>query len=112
MNVFLVATPFKFTAGNTSTLNQTEASTKKVFDLKASLARPITWKAHKGKLKPLENSTKSPVYIKTLSATKTKTNRYFIFFYMIWFLDYIFPAMMYITGVARQGPKDERHVCG
>ncbi|KAL4237452.1 Nucleolar and spindle-associated protein 1 [Mactra antiquata] len=68
------ATPFKFTAVNNSTLNSTVSSTKKTFDIKASLARPITWKAHKGKLKPLTTESKSPVYIKTNSAVKaTKT---------------------------------------
>jgi hypothetical protein len=70
---FPTATPFKFTA--TSTLNNTVTSSKK-FDLKASLARPITWKTHKGKLKPLEDSTKSPVYIKGHSAVKIKKDRY------------------------------------
>lgn len=62
-------TPFKFTAVNT-TLNTTVASAKK-FDLKASLSRPITWKAYKGKLKPLDSDKKSktPVYVKNSEKT-------------------------------------------
>ncbi|WAR19348.1 NUSAP-like protein [Mya arenaria] len=67
------ATPFKFTAGNT-TLNSTISSTKKnTFDLKASLARPVTWKTHKGVLKPLDDVTKSPVYVRT--AVKVQKER-------------------------------------
>ncbi|XP_060068427.1 nucleolar and spindle-associated protein 1-like [Ylistrum balloti] len=48
-------TPFKFSASNT-TLNDSKSTAKK-FDLKASLARPITWKTHKGTLKPLETAS-------------------------------------------------------
>ncbi|XP_045187094.2 nucleolar and spindle-associated protein 1-like [Mercenaria mercenaria] len=71
-----LTTPFKFTAVNPSTLNHTIASTKKpAFDLKASLARPITWKPHKGKLKPVDSTTKSPVYSKAVSAAKIKKDR-------------------------------------
>lgn len=50
------ATPFKFNASLNNTLNGS-MSAKKSFDLQASLARPITWKAHKGKLKPLNSQT-------------------------------------------------------
>ncbi|XP_033734028.1 nucleolar and spindle-associated protein 1-like isoform X2 [Pecten maximus] len=46
-------TPFKFNASINTTLDDSKSTTKK-FDLKASLARPITWKTHKGKLKPLD----------------------------------------------------------
>jgi len=76
---FSSATPFKFTAPLPSTLNKTVGSTKKVFDLQASLARPLSWKPHKGKLKQAESSTKSPVYAKSLSTVKTQKqqkNRY------------------------------------
>ncbi|KAH9489093.1 hypothetical protein Btru_057651 [Bulinus truncatus] len=50
----LTTTPFKFT-GNKTTLNCTTTSTKKCFDIKASLAKPLTWKPHTGKLEPLNN---------------------------------------------------------
>ncbi|XP_069117364.1 nucleolar and spindle-associated protein 1-like isoform X2 [Argopecten irradians] len=49
-------TPFRFNATMNSTLNDSKSTSKK-FDLKASLARPITWKTHKGKLKPLETAS-------------------------------------------------------
>lgn len=49
-------TPFKFNASLNNTLNGS-MSAKKSFDLQASLARPITWKAHKGKLKPFNSQT-------------------------------------------------------
>ncbi|XP_021361752.1 nucleolar and spindle-associated protein 1-like isoform X2 [Mizuhopecten yessoensis] len=49
-------TPFRFDASINCTLNDSKSTTKK-FDLKASLARPITWKTHKGTLKPLETAT-------------------------------------------------------
>ncbi|KAK3093206.1 hypothetical protein FSP39_012635 [Pinctada imbricata] len=52
------STPFKFTATLNSSMNVT-MSAKKSFDLKASLARPITWKAHKGKLKPFKSNQTS-----------------------------------------------------
>ncbi|XP_076464219.1 uncharacterized protein LOC143296268 [Babylonia areolata] len=45
-------TPFQFT-GNLN-VSAVKSATKPVFNLKASLARPITWKPHTGKLKPLE----------------------------------------------------------
>lgn len=50
----MTTTPFKFTGAlNTS---QAKSTTKPAFDLKASLARPITWKPHTGKLKPMDYS--------------------------------------------------------
>ncbi|GFR88099.1 nucleolar and spindle-associated protein 1 [Elysia marginata] len=52
------ATPFKFTGGNTSTRpTPASASKKNTFDLKASLARPLSWKPHVGKLQPLDFNT-------------------------------------------------------
>ncbi|KAK3591563.1 hypothetical protein CHS0354_041608 [Potamilus streckersoni] len=62
-------TPFKFT-GNIS-LNTTQ-SAKKTFDLKASLARPLTWKPHSGKLKPMGGNT--PIYISKANNNNTSQN--------------------------------------
>ena len=47
-----LATPFHFTG--TLDLSEARSTSKPVFDLKASLARPITWKLHTGKLKPMD----------------------------------------------------------
>ncbi|ESP01612.1 hypothetical protein LOTGIDRAFT_238228 [Lottia gigantea] len=60
-------TPLKFKGLNTSVLNS--SMKKPSFDLKASLSRPMTWKAHKGKLKPLDLNTA----YKTLDKTSYKT---------------------------------------
>ena len=70
----LAPTAFKFTATLNTTgpaLNATLSCTKKTtFDLKASLSRPITWKVHKGKLKPLTDVSE-PKYLYTEIASKT-----------------------------------------
>ncbi|KAM9355701.1 nucleolar and spindle-associated protein 1 [Pholidichthys leucotaenia] len=47
--------PFMFT-GNTSTIVTPGTQKKTTFDLKASLSRPLTYKPHKGKLKPFGES--------------------------------------------------------
>lgn len=44
-------TPFKF-VGDTTAVDSSELASAKKFDLQASLARPLTWKPHIGKLKP------------------------------------------------------------
>ncbi|KAJ8309282.1 hypothetical protein KUTeg_014156 [Tegillarca granosa] len=51
-------TPFRFTATLNQSLN--ESKSVKKFDLKASLSRPVTWKMHTGKIKPVE---KIPSYL-------------------------------------------------
>ncbi|KAL5008756.1 hypothetical protein ScPMuIL_014337 [Solemya velum] len=60
-----VTTPFRFNASMNTSLN-TSVSGRAKFDLQASLSRPITWKSHKGKLKPLDHqaaqtSIKTPI---------------------------------------------------
>lgn len=56
-----LTTPFKFTGALNVTVNRTQSVQKK-FDLQASLAKPLTWKPHRGKLKAFHE--KSP-YKKT-----------------------------------------------
>ena len=53
---FLSATPFKFNAKLNNTIDAGRSAKKPAFDLKASLSRPMTWKAHKGKLKTLKDT--------------------------------------------------------
>nr|XP_022333096.1 nucleolar and spindle-associated protein 1-like isoform X1 [Crassostrea virginica] len=66
-------TPFKFNASLNNTLNGSMSAKKPTFDLQASLARPITWKTHKGKLKPL-NSNGYQTSVKT-PTTQTREDR-------------------------------------
>ncbi|KAG2457819.1 NUSAP protein, partial [Polypterus senegalus] len=52
-----VVTPFKFEGNATKATVSTPATNKKpTFDLKASLARPLAYQPHKGKLKPFLDS--------------------------------------------------------
>ncbi|XP_022621812.1 nucleolar and spindle-associated protein 1 isoform X2 [Seriola dumerili] len=50
--------PFVFT-GNTSTSMTPGTQKKQSFDLKASLSRPLTYKPHKGKLKPFGDANEN-----------------------------------------------------
>lgn len=60
-------TPF-----NTSQMDSTVTSTKK-FDLQASLAKPISWKPHLGKLKTFGDSGALSSHRVDVKAVKTKT---------------------------------------
>ncbi|KAL8611007.1 hypothetical protein ACOMHN_042623 [Nucella lapillus] len=75
------STPFQFT-GNLS-MSGVKSATKPVFDLKASLARPITWKRHTGKLKPLQEGYNSKTEDVDSSVTKPAENRMDIFKSMV-----------------------------
>lgn len=65
-------TPFNF--GNKS-LTLTPDSAKCKFDLQASLAKPITWKKHTGKLRPMAFGNVGPQYFKKGLNTSIQTNR-------------------------------------
>ncbi|XP_038075413.1 nucleolar and spindle-associated protein 1-like [Patiria miniata] len=64
-----VATPFKF--GQTATTPAADTVSKPMFDLKASLNKPLSYKPHTGKLKPLEVSTR---FQATSNIQKAKAN--------------------------------------
>ncbi|KAL3968507.1 MHC class I antigen [Sarotherodon galilaeus] len=58
--------PFVFT-GNTSTSTTPGTNKKPSFDLKASLSRPLTYKPHKGKLKPFGDVKENTAMNKSIS---------------------------------------------
>ncbi|XP_014783753.1 nucleolar and spindle-associated protein 1 isoform X2 [Octopus bimaculoides] len=67
-----VFTPFNFTANKNT---PSSGAKKPKFDLQASLAKPITWKQHKGKLKPLSYGDTEPTYFKKGLQTSIEENR-------------------------------------
>ncbi|XP_007543211.1 nucleolar and spindle-associated protein 1 isoform X1 [Poecilia formosa] len=63
--------PFIFT-GNTSALGTPGTQKKPAFDLKASLSRPLTYKPHKGKLKPFGDAVENAAGNKSAIANPRK----------------------------------------
>lgn len=65
--------PFVFT-GNTSTSTTPGTQKKQSFDLKASLSRPLTYKPHKGKLKPFGDAKENAEENKSLISNSRQNN--------------------------------------
>ncbi|XP_029982314.1 nucleolar and spindle-associated protein 1 isoform X3 [Sphaeramia orbicularis] len=65
--------PFVFT-GNTSTSTTPGTQKKSTFDLKASLSRPLTYKPHKGKLKPFGDAKENAAENKSLISNSHQKN--------------------------------------
>ncbi|GAB1604449.1 hypothetical protein Ahia01_000726300 [Argonauta hians] len=61
--------PFNFS------VNKTSSATKKKFDLQASLSKPISWKKHTGKLRPVAISNTEPQYFKKGLTKTVEDNR-------------------------------------
>ena len=76
-----VGTPLKFTGSlNTSRMNSVS---KPMFDLESSLAQPLTWTPHKGKLKPIgtpykkheDSSVKPSANVSRMDVFKSAVNK-------------------------------------
>lgn len=67
----IAVTPFRFLPANT--LNVTTPTPRKKFDLKASLAKPLSYKPHTGKLKPI--SSYQEEVRPTMSHAKVKNHK-------------------------------------
>ncbi|XP_028251567.1 nucleolar and spindle-associated protein 1 [Parambassis ranga] len=65
--------PFVFT-GNTNTPTTPGTQKKTVFNLKESLSRPLTYKPHKGKLKPFGETKENTVANKSLVSSTHQEN--------------------------------------
>lgn len=65
--------PFVFT-GNTSVSNTPGTQKKNAFDLKASLARPLSYKPHTGKLKPFGETKENPAANKSMTMNSHQKN--------------------------------------
>lgn len=65
--------PFVFT-GNTSTTTTPGTQKKNAFDLKASLARPLCYKPHTGKLKPFGETKENPAADKSMTMNSHQKN--------------------------------------
>ncbi|NP_001139166.1 nucleolar and spindle-associated protein 1 [Danio rerio] len=67
------ATPFVFNGNNS--ISTTPGTTKKnTFDLKASLSRPLTYKPHKGKLKPFGDAQENTALNKSQTVPSHQKN--------------------------------------
>ncbi|MBN3305064.1 NUSAP protein, partial [Amia calva] len=70
-----VTTPFIFKADpNTSSVGTPGTNKKNAFDLKASLARPLGYQPHKGKLKPFGSTQENEALNKSQTTSSHQTN--------------------------------------